>query len=189
VRPQYLLHTNDFVPQTDHLTEGDLAAAWNVLTRLEKDSKHVVIYNCGFEAGSSLGHKHLQILPLPAKEEFEFFPDKLGIDEDSSTTPRVPFRHAVKRIPTATSSAQLAQMYQSLLSLTKVSEAAGHNVLLVPGWMLVIPRSKGRKGILSANAAAMAGMVWVTGKEEVRQWVEHGPMKLLCEFGIVDKGS
>jgi ATP adenylyltransferase len=53
--------------------------------------------------------------------------------------------------------------------------------------MLVIPRTKGRKGILSANAAAMAGMVWVTGEEEVRQWVEAGPMKLLCEFGVVDQ--
>ncbi len=50
--------------------------------------------------------------------------------------------------------------------------------------MLVIPRRKGRKGILSANAAAMAGMVWVTGDVEVRQWAEQGPMELLCEFGM-----
>lgn len=177
------------MPQTDHLTEADLAAAWSVLTRLEEDSKHVVIYNCGFEAGSSLGHKHLQILPLPAKEQFEFFPDALGIDEEGSTTPRVPFRHAVKRLPMAPTSAQLIQIYNGLLDLAEVSQAAGHNVLLVPGWMLVIPRSRGRKGILSANAAAMAGMVWVINEEEVKQWVEYGPMKLLCEFGIVDKGS
>ncbi len=68
-----------------------------------------------------------------------------------------------------------------------MKEAAGHNVLLTEDWMLVIPRRKGRKGILSANAAAMAGMVWVTGEEEVRQWVEAGPMNLLCEFGVVDE--
>jgi ATP adenylyltransferase/5',5'''-P-1,P-4-tetraphosphate phosphorylase II len=65
-----------------------------------------------------------------------------------------------------------------------VNEVAGHNLLMTEDWMLVIPRRKGRKGILSANAAAMAGMVWATGELEVRQWVEQGPIKLLCEFGV-----
>jgi ATP adenylyltransferase/5',5'''-P-1,P-4-tetraphosphate phosphorylase II len=65
-----------------------------------------------------------------------------------------------------------------------VKEVAGHNLLMTEDWMLVIPRRKGRRGILSANAAAMAGMVWVTGDMEVRQWVERGPMELLCEFGV-----
>jgi ATP adenylyltransferase len=202
VRPQYLLHTNVFVPQTDHLTESDLSAAWGVLSRL--DSPHVVIYNCGFEAGSSLGHKHLQILPRPPKDEFEFFPDALGISdgqslqvlfqtylntmEDTSTVPQMPFYHAVKKIPTSPSPSVLSEIYTNLLHLANVEQAAGHNVLIVPGWILVIPRSRGRKGILSANAAAMAGMVWVTGEEEVRQWMEQGPMRLLCEFGVMDEG-
>lgn len=185
VRPQYLLHTNVFEPQTDHLTESDLSAAWSVLSRL--DSPHVVIYNCGFEAGSSLGHKHLQILPRPPKNEFEFFPDALGIDDKSSTVPQIPFHHAVKKIPASPSPSLLREIYQNLLRHAKVDQAAGHNVLIVPNWILVIPRSRGRKGILSANAVAMAGMVWVTGEEEVRQWVEQGPMRLLCEFGVVDK--
>jgi ATP adenylyltransferase/5',5'''-P-1,P-4-tetraphosphate phosphorylase II len=79
VRPQYLLHTNGFVPQADHLTESDLSAAWNVLSRL--NSLHIVIYNCGFDGGSSVGHKHMQILPRPPKEEFDFFPNALGISE------------------------------------------------------------------------------------------------------------
>jgi ATP adenylyltransferase/5',5'''-P-1,P-4-tetraphosphate phosphorylase II len=65
-----------------------------------------------------------------------------------------------------------------------VKEVAGHNLLMTEEWMLVTPRRKGRKGILSANAAAMAGMVWVTGEVEVMQWVEQGPMELLCEFGV-----
>jgi ATP adenylyltransferase/5',5'''-P-1,P-4-tetraphosphate phosphorylase II len=101
--------------------------------------------------------------------------------------PKVPFRHAVKRLPAAPSADQLIQTYETLLNIAKIEQAAGHNVLITDDWMLVIPRSKGRKGILSANAAAMAGMVWVTGDEEVRQWVEQGPMKLLCEFGVVDE--
>lgn len=82
VRPQYLLHTNVFVPQANHLTESDLSAAWSVLSRLE--NPNIVIYNCGFEGGSSVGHKHLQILPLPPKQEFDFFPNTLGISEGNS---------------------------------------------------------------------------------------------------------
>lgn len=101
--------------------------------------------------------------------------------------PEVPFHHAVKKLPAAPDPSTLSQTYTSLVHLAKVEQAAGHNVLMTPDWMLVIPRSRGRKGILSANAAAMAGMVWVTGKEEVRQWVEQGPMRLLCEFGVVDE--
>ncbi|KAH8763495.1 ATP adenylyltransferase-domain-containing protein [Hyaloscypha sp. PMI_1271] len=187
VRPQFLLHTNTFIPQSDHLTESDLAAAWTVLSSLTR-GKYIVIYNCGFEGGSSVGHKHLQILPRPKKEEgFEFFPDLLGIDSDTSTVPKIPFRYSVKKLLPSPSAAQLIGIYKSLVEQARVKEAAGHNVLLTKDWMLVIPRTKGRKGILSANAAAMAGMVWVTGEEEVRQWVEAGPMKLLCEFGVVDQ--
>lgn len=105
---------------------------------------------------------------------------------ENCTTPKVPFNHAVKKLPSEPSSAQLIETYETLLHLAKVDKAAGHNVLIVKEWMLVIPRRQGRKGVLSANAAAMAGMVWVIGEEEVRQWVEQGPMNLLCEFGVVD---
>lgn len=109
------------------------------------------------------------------------------ISEETCTVPSIPFRHAVKKLPPNPSSSLLSEIYNSLLSIAKVDQAKGHNVLIVKDWMLVIPRSKGRKGILSANAVAMAGMVWVTGDEEVRQWAEQGPMNLLCEFGVVDE--
>lgn len=101
--------------------------------------------------------------------------------------PKVTFRHAIKKLQENPSPTQLIETYENLLKLAKVDQAAGHNVLLTDDWMLVIPRSKGRKGILSANAAAMAGMVWVTGEEEVRQWKEQGLMNLLCEFGVVEQ--
>jgi ATP adenylyltransferase len=93
----------------------------------------------------------------------------------------------VKKIPLSPNPSALSQVYQSLLDSAKVNQAKGHNVLIVQEWIMVIPRAKGRKGILSANAAAMAGMVWVTGEEEVKQWLEQGPMQLLCEFGVVNE--
>lgn len=55
-----------------------------MLSRLE--SENIVIFNCGVDAGASQGHKHLQILPRPAREEFELFPDALGIDDGKSAS-------------------------------------------------------------------------------------------------------
>jgi len=73
-----LLHTNEFEKQTDLLNRFDLDAGWNVLSRL--DTPHMIFYSCGIEAGSSQGHKHLQIVPLPDKKEYQMFPSVLGID-------------------------------------------------------------------------------------------------------------
>lgn len=78
--------------------------------------------------------------------------------EETSTVHLIPFRHAVKKLPTSPSFAQLIEIYESLVELSGVREAATHNLLVIGDWMLVTPRPKGRKGILSENAAAMADM-------------------------------
>jgi ATP adenylyltransferase/5',5'''-P-1,P-4-tetraphosphate phosphorylase II len=74
-----LLHTNVFEPQSNPLNESDLSAAWSVFSRLE--TPHMIIYNCGADAGASQGHKHIQIFPRPLKEDFELFPSAIGISE------------------------------------------------------------------------------------------------------------
>ncbi|KAH7313025.1 Ap4A phosphorylase II [Rhexocercosporidium sp. MPI-PUGE-AT-0058] len=183
VRPQFILHTTVFTPQSDHLNEVDLDAAWNVLRRLK--SRHMAIYNCGFEAGSSIGHKHLQVLPRPEKEEFELFPDALGVDHEKNAVRNLPFRHAVKKLSSNPDLTELVWVYASLKLLSGVEKA--HNIILVDEWMLVIPRSCAKHGNLAANAASMAGMVWVTTSEDVQDWIDRGSMELLCQFGVVKK--
>ncbi|RDL36063.1 uncharacterized protein BP5553_06675 [Venustampulla echinocandica] len=184
VRPQYILHTNVFTPQSDSLSENDLSAAWSVFSRLEMP--HIIIYNCGVEAGSSLGYKHLQILPRPPKQEFDFFPNTIGISEDTCTVPGIPFQHAVKRLSAKPSTSELVDVYQTLLTRANIGEAPAHNVIVVAEWMLVIPRVRPKQGGLSANAAAMVGMVWVTKTDVLQEWLDHGPMRALCGFGVVD---
>lgn len=46
----------------------DLEAACTLLNTYER--RHLVIYNCGKEAGSSRLHKHLQALPVPDPPEW-----------------------------------------------------------------------------------------------------------------------
>lgn len=71
-RPCLVLHTNAYRPQTEALDETDIAATWAVLRGMETPC--MILYNCGVEAGSSQGHKHLQVLPKP-DAGLALFPD------------------------------------------------------------------------------------------------------------------
>jgi ATP adenylyltransferase/5',5'''-P-1,P-4-tetraphosphate phosphorylase II len=73
VRPQFVLPTLEFEPQSSPLNATDSAAVWDVLVRLGGD--YIAIFNCGAEAGASVGHKHMQILPHPERKMFTLFPD------------------------------------------------------------------------------------------------------------------
>ena len=70
-----ILHTALFALQTDDLDESDLAATWAILHRIK--TPQMIIYNCGVEAGSSQGHKHIQIFPRQDSEGFQPFPSKV----------------------------------------------------------------------------------------------------------------
>jgi ATP adenylyltransferase len=63
-RPMTVIPTKHYALQTDDLDISDVNAAWSVLKAFETPS--LIIYNCGINAGSSQGHKHTQVFPLPA---------------------------------------------------------------------------------------------------------------------------
>ena len=63
VRPQFVLPTQEYRSQEEFLNETDFQAAWSVVSKLR--SKFFAIYNCGINAGRSVEHKHLQVLPQP----------------------------------------------------------------------------------------------------------------------------
>ncbi len=77
-----ILHTTLFEPQTNDLNEGDLTAAWTILKQI--DTPQMIIYNCGVEAGSSQGHKHIQIFPRQDSETFQMFPSEATSTEGTS---------------------------------------------------------------------------------------------------------
>jgi ATP adenylyltransferase len=81
-RPSLVLHTNEFVKQTNDLNLEDWKAAWSVVSALEngvEGGNVMVIYNCGVDAGSSQGHKHLQIFPLLQSKEFHCWPEDVDL--------------------------------------------------------------------------------------------------------------
>jgi ATP adenylyltransferase/5',5'''-P-1,P-4-tetraphosphate phosphorylase II len=92
----------------------------------------------------------------------------------------------VKKLPVDSfTSSKLSKIYKTLLAVASVAEAPAHNVIIVKEWVLVIPRLRAKSGKLAANAAAMVGMVWVNSKEDLQEWIDQGPMKMLSEFGVI----
>lgn len=61
VRPQLVLHTVEFENQDELLNAHDFEAAWSALKAL--GDGYMVIYNGGKDAGASLNHKHMQVIP------------------------------------------------------------------------------------------------------------------------------
>ena len=61
VRPQMVLHTMEFENQDELLNAYDFQAAWLALTAL--GGQYMIIFNGGKDAGASLNHKHMQVIP------------------------------------------------------------------------------------------------------------------------------
>lgn len=79
VRPQFVLPTLEFEPQSTPLNRSDIHAISDTLTRLDGD--YMAIFNCGADAGASVGHKHMQIIPKPADDGFSLFPDNADLKD------------------------------------------------------------------------------------------------------------
>lgn len=60
-RPMLIAATRDYQLQTDNLNAQDFEAVWAVLKAFKMPL--IMFYNCGVNAGSSQGHKHMQLFP------------------------------------------------------------------------------------------------------------------------------
>jgi sulfate adenylyltransferase (ADP) / ATP adenylyltransferase len=197
-----VLPTKDFALQTDDLDRSDLAAVWALL-HAYKQTKMMVIYNCGVNSGSSQGHKHLQLFPYPSG--YELWPSKAVSASAGgriiSNVPGVPFVHFLSRMPASKSDtspiSSLVSTYEKLLTLTKAALAStangrsqDYNVALTKDWIVLIPRmTAGPDGPWGSNAAGMLGMVGIRDRRELEWWGELGYKKYLAWLGIPIDGE
>ncbi|KAI9661370.1 MAG: hypothetical protein M1831_003103 [Alyxoria varia] len=202
-RPMLVLPTVRYELQTDDLTIQDMRATWAVL-KAYKRMPMMAVYNCGVDAGSSQGHKHLQVFPLPAHELWPARAKDSAIAQEDgdvspsvytgkvdSSIPSVPFQHFVLRIPPHSTAAQVHQMYGVLLLLSRdAQESAGvlsrdYNVAMTDSWIVVIPRTTAvNGGPFGANAAGMLGLVSVRDQQERDKWAELGYTAYLRRLGV-----
>ena len=187
-RPMLVLPTSVYAPQSDDLNLSDIEAAWSVLQVFR--TSQMVIYNCGSDAGSSVGHKHLQIFPLPDAEGIQLFPEYAESTQViSKEIIHVPFKHFALKLAPMTTAANVYKSYQILLAearhALKQVDATDYNVVFTAKWITVIPRRTAVwGGPQGANAAGMVGMVTVPTEEQRRRWAELGYTDYLVRFGI-----
>ncbi|KAI5360339.1 putative Ap4A phosphorylase 1/2, ATP adenylyltransferase, HIT-like superfamily [Septoria linicola] len=189
VRPQFVLPTLEYQPQSDPLDVADFQAAWDVLIQLPEN--YMIIFNCGVEAGSSVGHKHLQIIPQPRSNSRNFFV-QLREDENeggTDTVPGAPFKHAAYPLGKVIHGERLEEVYGNLRKMLRMEKDQAHNVLLTRQHLLVIPRTKAwieMDGctVIAGNAAGMIGLVYSWSEEQFKAWINYGPMKALAEMGV-----
>ncbi|KAJ9604327.1 hypothetical protein H2200_011161 [Cladophialophora chaetospira] len=190
-RPSLLLITREFAPQKDGLDRTDLAAAWTVLRHFKQP--YMMIYNCGFESGSSQGHKHMQMWPYPDEKElgFELFPSKADSEVYvSNDIANVPHKHFALRLSKDVDLEGLVETYDRLLQGVRQSHRAfgggkDYNVILVKDWMCMIPRRhSGLDRGAGANSASAIGLVWIQNDEEKKAWTSEGPAEYLRYVGI-----
>jgi len=192
-----LIVTRAFEPQEALLELDDFMAWFACLSELEG----LGFYNGGRAAGASQSHKHLQIVPLPLGDAGQALPiDPLiaaaTFDDAIVTLPGLPFQHAFTRLEPqspACAAAQALERYRILLDAVGVGgmEVGGHahqsapyNLLVTPGWMLLVPRSAEHADGVAVNSLGFAGSLFVRDAQQLETVRKTGPMTLLRRVGF-----
>lgn len=95
----------------------------------------------------------------------------------------LPYRHLVAAVSEEVDAEVLRGIYASMLSPLDSAPSEPHNVLLTGGWMMVIPRRTARIDEISANGAAMLGMVWCDSEAQYDGWMRRGVGNVLTQMG------
>ncbi|KAJ3482688.1 hypothetical protein NLG97_g7502 [Lecanicillium saksenae] len=198
-RPHLMLVSTDgFRRQYSPLDKVDLDAAWEALSAFGSSENHVVFYNCGRDGGCSRLHKHMQLMPMPAKGFAAF------LDVVDGKEPDVPFSWAYRRFDDSgsVSSADLVVTYNELLSeasdaykasvgssksadAKQPDAAIPHNMVLTQRWMIVLPRRQAAiNKEAGANALGMLGVIAVATQKEIDNWVKLGLRQSLKTLGV-----
>ncbi|KAM0711689.1 hypothetical protein Q7P35_001056 [Cladosporium inversicolor] len=183
VRPQMVLHTVEFEPQDDLLNTHDFNAAWLALTAL--GDQYMVIFNGGKDAGASLNHKHMQVIPRAGHAGLEYLVQ--GAEDGAqvaSGLEDVPFRLSVGALPSNPDGESLHQLFATLRKELDLKLDQPYNMILYYHHMIVIPRRTANIDGIDANAAGMTGDVWCSSEAQYEEWLRIGPMQLLQQFGV-----
>jgi ATP adenylyltransferase len=171
-----LVVTRAFAEQEATLEAPDFAAVATVL----RQTRGLAFFNSGEAAGASQRHRHVQLLPwplLPAERAAPFDPRRWQGEG-------WPFPHAWAALaPDDLAQPQrLTAHYADLLRKIGLGGAAGYsgyNLLMTPGWMMLVRRSRGMHDGLGVNALGFVGTLLLRGEEELQRLRAMGPLNLL----------
>ena len=176
-----LVVTRAFVDQEVLLDLADFEA---LVACLPRDARAIGFYNGGRDSGASQPHKHLQVVTLPLSPHLPIpMAPRLAPDP-----PDLPFPHAFRRIDSL-DPARLHACYRELLAKAGVGtvlaggaerQSKSYNMILGPGWMLVVPRVRDRFEGVPINSIAFTGALFVRNEREFEAVRAKGPFDILA---------
>ena len=185
-----LLVTTDFAEQRTPLNAMDFLAI--AIALQARDG--LVFYNGGTDAGASVRHKHLQMIPLPLSADCPFpFAPQLAASAPADGSPgrcaSFRFAHRVGRCARHASLERTTEdnlaRYRDQLAELGLSAVDGmmppHNLLLTRDHLWVVPRRQGRYQGLPVNALGFAGTLLVKDHRQLSELRQLGPGRLLVE--------
>ncbi len=172
-----LLVTREYRRQESALDRDDLAAALAGL----REFPSLAFYNGGRAAGSSQGHKHLQLVPLPeggmplAERYLEPGPSRSlpfqsaarYFDEDDPESALAAYREMLERAGCVTS-----------------GDPRPYNLLMTRRWIAVVPRSHGLWNGIPTNGLGYAGILFALDDRQLSHIRDIGPLGLLQKAGV-----
>lgn len=191
-----LMVTTEFAYQREPLNSEDFHAALICL----QAQRGLVFFNGGPDAGSSITHKHLQMIPLTETESktgnsypFEPLFKHLPLTAEGSKQSPLPFPHRVARTsyPVGKESDEIrhcaelnCRNYHEILSELELQNLAdglapAHNLLMTRDHLWVVPRSQSGYSGLAINALGFAGTILVKDDHQLTQLDQIGCLELL----------
>lgn len=200
VEHHLLIVTRHFEHQETLLTLSDFKALWTCMA----EYRALGFYNGGEAAGASQEHKHLQMVPLPLAPVGPEVPidpllTTVSRGDDIRRVKGLPFLHAFARIERTPATrpedlaARTCDLYCRMLVQTGLKapqpgvlerQSAPYCLLVTPGWMLLVPRSREFYDGISVNSLGFAGALLVRNRAQMEMMRERGPMHVLKSVAV-----
>lgn len=181
VEDHVLVVTRDFEDQEVLLDRADFEA---LVACMPAGGRAIGFYNGGRDSGASQPHKHMQVVSLPLSPHLPIpMAPKLVADP-----PDLPFPFSFARVDHL-DPARLHRVYRELLAKAGVGtvlagglerQSKSYNMLLGPGWMLVVPRVRDRFEGVPINSIAFCGAFFVRNDRELEAVRRFGPFSILA---------
>lgn len=190
VENHLLIVTREFEEQEDLINHADLTALCACLKQVDG----LGFYNSAKDAGASVRHKHLQLVPSSLAPDFSEVPitPALKMVEFSPSIHRVPlfrFLHSFSWLNLDWTSSpesiaeEVLKSYQRLLEAINYDSQTAYNFLMTRQWMLIVPRRQERFESIGINSLGFAGALLVKNQEELQLVKEQTPLQILETVG------
>lgn len=186
-----LLVTREFEEQENLLNQADLTALCACLQKIDG----LGFYNSRKDAGASVRHKHLQLVPNSLAPNFQEIPITPALKEatfsgEVGKVPLFPFLHGFSWLDFDGSASpetlanKALDTYQKLLNAINADTETAYNFLMTRQWMLVVPRKQERFGSIGINSLGFAGALLVRNQEELELVKQNQPLEILNSVAL-----